>query len=118
MTRLVAAALAVVCAVSAANAAAAPRRPNIIVILADEVYADLAYDAPVPPIAALDPDAPIISFSSISKTYQAPGWRAGWLGVSGGERLDAAPGCYHPIQPRLSRPEHPDVFPSKIKTQQ
>ena len=60
-----------------------------IVILADEVYADLAYDEPVPPIGALDPDAPVISFSSISKTYQAPGWRAGWLGVSGGGRLDA-----------------------------
>ena len=60
-----------------------------IVILADEVYADLAYDAPVPPIGALDPDAPVISFSSISKAYQAPGWRAGWLGVSGGARLDA-----------------------------
>ncbi len=62
---------------------------NGLVILADEVYADLAYDAPVPPIGALDPDAPVISFSSISKAYQAPGWRAGWLAVSGGERLNA-----------------------------
>ena len=64
-----------------------------IVILADEVYADIAYDAPVPPIGSLNPDAPVISFSSISKTYQAPGWRAGWLGVSGGERLDAVLGA-------------------------
>jgi alanine-synthesizing transaminase len=64
-----------------------------IVVLADEVYADLAYDAPVPPIGSLNPDAPVISFSSISKTYQAPGWRAGWLGVSGGERLDAVLGA-------------------------
>ena len=68
-----------------------------IVILADEVYADLAYDAPVPPLAALDPDAPVISFSSISKTYQAPGWRAGWLGVSGGERLDAVLGAINEL---------------------
>ena len=60
-----------------------------IVILADEVYADIAYDAQVPPLGSLNPDAPVISFASISKTYQAPGWRAGWLGVSGGERLDA-----------------------------
>ncbi|HJN46773.1 MAG TPA: aminotransferase class I/II-fold pyridoxal phosphate-dependent enzyme [Vicinamibacterales bacterium] len=64
-----------------------------IVVLADEVYTDLAYDAPVPPIGSLNPDAPVISFSSISKTYQAPGWRAGWLGVSGGERLDAVLGA-------------------------
>ena len=64
-----------------------------IVILADEVYADLAYDAPVPPLGSLDPDAPIISFSSISKTYRAPGWRAGWLAVGGAERLDAVLGA-------------------------
>ena len=58
-------------------------------ILADEVYGDLAYDGPVEPLGALDPSAPIISFSSLSKAYLAPGWRAGWLAVSGGERLDA-----------------------------
>ena len=68
-----------------------------IVILADEVYADIAYDAPVPPIGALDPDAPVISFSSISKTYQAPGWRAGWLGVSGRGRLDAVLGAINEL---------------------
>ena len=30
-------------------------------------------------IAALNPDAPVITFSSLSKAYLAPGWRAGWL---------------------------------------
>ena len=59
-----------------------------ILILADEVYGDLAYDGPVPPMASLDPDAPIISFSSLSKAYLAPGWRAGWLAVGRTERLD------------------------------
>jgi len=57
-------------------------------LLADEVYADLAYDGPVPAIAALNPDAPIISFSSLSKAYLAPGWRAGWMAVGRSERLD------------------------------
>jgi len=57
-------------------------------LLADEVYADLAFDGPVPAIAALDPDAPIITFSSLSKAYLAPGWRAGWLAVAKTERLD------------------------------
>ena len=54
-------------------------------ILADEVYGDLGYDGPVPPLGSLDPDAPIISFSSLSKAYLAPGWRTGWL-ASGDRR--------------------------------
>src|SRR3954449_13360630 len=51
-------------------------------LLADEVYADLAFDGPVGAIAALNPDAPVITFSSLSKAYRAPGWRAGWLAVA------------------------------------
>jgi alanine-synthesizing transaminase len=57
-------------------------------LLADEVYADLAFDGPVPAIAALNPDAPVITFSSLSKAYLAPGWRAGWLAVALTDRLD------------------------------
>jgi aspartate/methionine/tyrosine aminotransferase len=57
-------------------------------ILADEVYGDLAYDGPVPAMGSLAPDAAIISFSSLSKAYLAPGWRAGWLGVGRTPRLD------------------------------
>ena len=60
-----------------------------IVLLADEVYGDLAYDGPVPPVAKLNPGAPVISFSSLSKAYLAPGWRAGWLAVGTSPRLDA-----------------------------
>lgn len=59
-----------------------------LVILADEVYGDLAYDGPVPPMALLDQDAPIISYSSLSKAYLAPGWRAGWMAVGRSPRLD------------------------------
>ena len=61
-----------------------------LVILADEVYGDLAYDGAVPPMAALDKDAPIISYSSLSKAYLAPGWRAGWMAVGSSPRLDPA----------------------------
>ena len=57
-------------------------------LLADEVYGELAYDGPVPPMASLYPDAPIISFSSLSKAYLAPGWRTGWMAVGRTERLD------------------------------
>lgn len=61
-----------------------------LLILADEVYGDLAYDGPVPALAALDPDAPVISYSSLSKAYLAPGWRAGWMAVGRTPRLDQA----------------------------
>jgi len=57
-------------------------------LLADEVYADLAFDGPVPALASLNPEAPVISFSSLSKAYLAPGWRAGWMAVGRTDRLD------------------------------
>jgi alanine-synthesizing transaminase len=57
-------------------------------ILADEVYADLAYAGPVSPLARLNPDAAVISFSSLSKGYLAPGWRTGWLAVADNDRLN------------------------------
>ena len=42
----------------------------------------------VAPIGSLDPDAPIITFSSLSKAYLAPGWRAGWMGIGRSPRLN------------------------------
>jgi aspartate/methionine/tyrosine aminotransferase len=59
-------------------------------ILADEVYSDLVYDSPGPHtlMASLAPDAPVISFSSLSKGFVAPGWRAGWLAVGRSTRMD------------------------------
>jgi alanine-synthesizing transaminase len=62
-------------------------RHNLL-LLADEVYGDLGYDGPVDPIGKLDPDAAIITFSSLSKAYLAPGWRTGWMGVGRTPRLD------------------------------
>jgi alanine-synthesizing transaminase len=61
-----------------------------LTILADEVYGELGFEGPVPPLGTLAPDAPIISLSSLSKAYLAPGWRAGWLVVSATPRMDAA----------------------------
>jgi aspartate/methionine/tyrosine aminotransferase len=58
-----------------------------LVLLADEVYGDLAYEGSVPPLAGFDTDAAVISFSSLSKAYLAPGWRAGWLAVGRSPRL-------------------------------
>jgi alanine-synthesizing transaminase len=60
-----------------------------IPLLADEVYADLAFDGPVAALAKQNPDAPVITFSSLSKAYLAPGWRSGWMAVGRTDRLDA-----------------------------
>jgi aspartate/methionine/tyrosine aminotransferase len=57
-------------------------------LLADEVYADLGFDGPVAPLGSLAADAAVISFSSLSKGYMAPGWRTGWLAVGATSRLD------------------------------
>jgi aspartate/methionine/tyrosine aminotransferase len=57
-------------------------------ILADEVYGDLGFDGPVAPLGSFDPDAPVISFSSLSKAYLAPGWRTGWMSIGRSPRLD------------------------------
>jgi alanine-synthesizing transaminase len=61
-----------------------------LTILADEVYGEIGFDGPVPPLGTLDPDAPILSLSSLSKAYLAPGWRTGWLTVSATPRMDEA----------------------------
>ena len=59
-----------------------------LVVLADEVYGDLGYEGPVPLLGTLDQDAAVISFSSLSKAYLAPGWRAGWMVIGRTPRLD------------------------------
>jgi alanine-synthesizing transaminase len=64
-----------------------------IPLLADEVYGDLAFDGPVRALSADAPDAPVISFSSLSKAYLAPGWRAGWMAVGNDPRLDEVLGA-------------------------
>ena len=59
-----------------------------LLILADEVYGDLGFDGPVEPLGILDPDAAIISYSSLSKAYLAPGWRTGWMAIGRSPRLN------------------------------
>jgi alanine-synthesizing transaminase len=61
-----------------------------LTILADEVYGDLGFDGPLPLLGTLDRDAAVISLSSLSKAYLAPGWRAGWLVVGATPRLNDA----------------------------
>src|SRR5260370_20211594 len=48
-----------------------------LVLLADEVYAELAFDRPVAPLASLAPEAAGFSFGSLSTGDLVPGWRVG-----------------------------------------
>ncbi len=59
-----------------------------LAIVADEVYGDISYEGPVAPLGSLEPDAPIVSVSSLSKGYVAPGWRTGWLAIGRSSRMD------------------------------
>src|SRR5258705_790953 len=61
-----------------------------LTILADEVYGELGFDGPVPLLGTLDRDAAVVSLSSLSKAYLAPGWRTGWLVVGATPRLNDA----------------------------
>lgn len=61
-----------------------------LTILADEVYGELGFDGSVPLLGTLDRDAAVISLSSLSKAYLAPGWRAGWLVAGATPRLNDA----------------------------
>ena len=60
-----------------------------LTILADEVYGELDFGGPAPLLGSLAPDAPILSFSSLSKAWLAPGWRTGWLAATRNPRLDS-----------------------------
>ena len=63
-------------------------REHGLVLLADEVYDKVLYeDAKHTAIASLSTDVLTITFNSLSKSYRACGYRAGWMVVSGDKRL-------------------------------
>jgi alanine-synthesizing transaminase len=65
-------------------------RENAIFILSDLAYAEIYFDAEVPPSILEVPGAMDIAveFTSMSKTYSMPGWRVGF--AVGNERLISA----------------------------
>lgn len=62
-------------------------RAHQLIIYADEIYDKVLYDgATHTSIASLAEDVLCITFNGLSKNYRAPGFRAGWLIVSGEKR--------------------------------
>jgi alanine-synthesizing transaminase len=59
-------------------------RKHGLLVLADEIYDKILYDDAVHQCtAALAPDLLVLTLCGLSKTYRAPGFRSGWLVVSG-----------------------------------
>ena len=59
-------------------------RQHDLVICADEIYDKILYDDAVHvPMASLADDLLFLSFNGLSKAYRAPGFRTGWMIVSG-----------------------------------
>lgn len=59
-------------------------RQHHLIIFSDEIYSQTLYDgAQHIPIASLADDVLFVTFNGLSKNYQACGYRAGWMVVSG-----------------------------------
>jgi alanine-synthesizing transaminase len=65
-------------------------RENGLIVYSDEIYDRITYDGVThTPMAVLDPEIFTVTFNGLSKAYRAAGFRAGWMGLSGGKK-DAA----------------------------
>ena len=58
-------------------------REHQLLLLADEIYDKITYDAEHTSIAALAPDLLAITYNGLSKAYRVPGFRCGWMVLSG-----------------------------------
>jgi alanine-synthesizing transaminase len=47
-------------------------------LISDEIYDEMTFDGKHVSTAAVNKDAPLVTFNGLSKIYLAPGWRVGW----------------------------------------
>jgi alanine-synthesizing transaminase len=88
-------------------------RQNNLLIFADEEYDKLVLDdgRRHTSIAALAPDLPVVTFNGLSKGYLAPGWRVGWVLVSGPEeRVKPYIGAVHQLLRARLCSSHPHQY--------
>ena len=63
---------------------AAWARQHNLVVFADEIYSKVLYDdAKYIPMASIDEEVLTLTFDGLSKAYHVPGFRVGWMIVSG-----------------------------------
>jgi alanine-synthesizing transaminase len=61
-----------------------------LLVFADEIYSRITYDgAAYIPMASINPEILTISFDGLSKSYRAPGFRSGWMSLSGNKKCAA-----------------------------
>lgn len=63
-------------------------REHGLLVFADEIYQKITFhDTPAKPVASLCSDLFIITFNGLSKAYRLPGFRAGWMILSGNKHF-------------------------------
>ncbi len=80
-----------------------------LVIFSDEIYNKILFDGEQHhSTAGLAPDLPVLTFNGLSKNYLVPGWRIGWIILSGPEnmRSEYQETLFRLARARLSAP-HP-----------
>jgi alanine-synthesizing transaminase len=66
-----------------------------LIVFADEIYDRITYDGAVhTPFSTVNPDILTISFCGMSKVWRAPGFRVGWMVLSGNKACVKGPGGY------------------------
>jgi len=66
-------------------------RRHDLVLFSDEIYEKILYeDAVHIHTASVAGDLPVLTFSGLSKAYRMPGYRAGWVAVTGNRAATAA----------------------------
>ncbi|MDR1390022.1 MAG: pyridoxal phosphate-dependent aminotransferase [Treponema sp.] len=59
-----------------------------LLVFSDEIYSRITYDgAKHIPLASIDRGICSITFNGLSKAYRAPGYRSGWMTISGNKKM-------------------------------